>query len=72
MRPLLRSYVEVRELIELSFGEVNGVGRGIDVQNKISRGSRGRGGFWGCLPHWPNGFNGLIFKRNVFDSFVKS
>jgi len=25
-----------------------------------------------ACPHWPSGFNGLIFKRNVFDSCVKS
>jgi len=23
-------------------------------------------------PHWPSGFNGLIFKRNVFVSCMKS
>ena len=27
---------------------------------------------FGVCPHWPNGFNGLIFKRNVFNSCVKS
>jgi len=23
-------------------------------------------------PYWPNGFNGVIFNRNVFDLCVKS
>jgi len=34
------------------------------------RGSMGRMDFGVLCPHWPNGFNGLIFKRNVFDSCV--
>jgi len=63
---LLRSCVEVREPIELLFGVVNGVGPGVDVRNGSPRGSRGIDGFWGCLPPWLNGLNGLIFKRNVF------
>jgi len=49
--------VEVRELIELSFGVVSGEGPGIDVWNGGPRGSRRRGGFWGCLPslaQWTN------------------
>jgi len=40
-----RSCAEVRELIELSFGVVSGVGPGIDVRNEGPRGSRERGGF---------------------------
>jgi len=35
MGPLLCSCVEVREPIELSFGMVNGVGPGINVQNGV-------------------------------------
>jgi len=31
------------------------------------RDSKGKGEFCGRLPHWPNNFNGLIFKRNVLD-----
>ena len=72
MGPLLHSCVEVHEPTELSFGVVSGVGPGIDVLHGSPRGSRGRGRFWGCLAHWPTGFNGLIFKRNVFDSCVES
>ena len=39
MGPLLRSCVEVREPIELSFDVVSGVGPGIDVRNGGPRGS---------------------------------
>jgi len=28
--------------------------------------------FWVVCPHFPSAFNGLIFKRNVLDLFVKS
>jgi len=61
--------VEVREPIELSFAEMSGLGSGIDV---LGGGPRGSDGFWGCLPHWFNGFKGLFLKRNVFDACVKS
>jgi len=71
MGPLLRRYVEVREPIELSFGSEWG-GPGIDVCNGGPHGSRGRVDFGVVCPHWPNGFSGLIFKRKVFDSCVKS
>jgi len=60
MGPLLRSCGEVREPIELSFGVMNGVDAGIDVQNGGPCGLKGRGEFWGCLPpltqwfQWPN------------------
>jgi len=70
--PLLCSCVEVRELIELSFVVVNGVGPGTDVRNGDAHGSSGRGGFVGVCPIGPCGFNALIFKRNVFDSCVKN
>jgi len=68
----MHSCVEAREPITLSFGVVSGVGPGIDILHGSRRGSRVGGGFWGCLPHWPNGLNGLIFKRDVIDSCVKS
>ena len=72
MGPLLHSCVEVRELIELSFGVVSGVGPGIDVWNGCPRVSRERVDFAVVCLHWPNGFSGQIFKRNVFDLCVKS
>jgi len=72
MGPLLRSCVEVHEPIELSFGMMSGVSPGIDVQNGGPHGSREWVDFGVVCPHWPNGFNGLIFKRNVFGSCVKS
>jgi len=68
----LRSCVEVRESIELSFGVVSGVEPGIDVLGGGPRASRESGRFWGCFLHWPNGFKGLFVKRNVFDACVKS
>jgi len=42
MRPLLHSCVEVHEPIELSFGEVSGVGPGIDVWTGVHV-AQGRG-----------------------------
>jgi len=46
MRPLLRSCMEVCELIELSFGMVSGGGRGMGVLYGGPHSSRGRGCFW--------------------------
>ena len=60
--------MEVCEAIELSFGEVSRLGPGIDVLGGGPRALRKSGGFWGCLPHWPNGFKGLFLKRNAFDN----
>jgi len=35
--------------------------------------AQGKGVDFGVVcPYWPDGFDGLIFKRNVFDSCVKS
>jgi len=42
---LLRSCMELRKSIELSFGVVSGVGPGTDVRNGGPRGSRESGGF---------------------------
>jgi len=42
MGTLLRSCTEVRELIELSFGEVSGVSPGIGVLDGSPRAARGR------------------------------
>jgi len=64
--------VEISEPIELSFSVVSGVSPGIDVWNRGPLGSRGRVDFGVVCPHSPYGFNGLIFKRNVFDFCVKS
>ena len=50
MWTLLRSCVEVREPIELSFREVSGLGPGIDVLGGGPRASRGSSGFWCCFP----------------------
>jgi len=49
MGPLLRSCVEVREPIELSFGLVGGVTQGIHVLDGVHV-PEGKGGFWGSLP----------------------
>jgi len=69
---LLRSCVEVREPIELSFGVVSVVGPRIDIRNTVNV-AQGEGVDFGVVcPHWLNGFNGLIFERNIFDSCVKS
>jgi len=57
---LLHSCVEVRTAIELSFRMVNGVTPDIHVLDGSPRASSGRGGFWGRLPHWPNGFNVVL------------
>ena len=45
----MHSCAEVCEPIELSFGVMSEVGPGIDIRNGGPRGSRGSGGFWGCL-----------------------
>jgi len=71
MGPLLHSCAEMREPIELSFGVVSGV-PGIHVLDGGPPASMGKGGFWGRLPYWPNGFNGVFCNRNVFDSCMKS
>jgi len=52
MGPLLRSCVEVREPIELSFGVVSGVGPGIDVWNGGQPGSREWVDFGVVCLHW--------------------
>ena len=54
--PLLRSCVEMREPIALSFGMVSGVGPGIDVRNGGRSVSRGRGCFWDFLAYTPCSF----------------
>jgi len=72
MGTLLRSCAEVCEPIELLFRKVSGVTPGIHVLDGDPRASRGTGGFWSCLSHWPNGFNGVFCNRNAFNSCVKS
>jgi len=57
---LLHSCAEVHAAIELSFRMVSGVTPDIHVSDAGPRASSGRGGFWGCLPHWPNGFNVVL------------
>jgi len=75
MGPLLRSCVEVREPIELSFGLVSGVTLGIDVLDGGPHASRGRGCFW---DFWHLSPFVLMERmtycslRNVFDLCVKS
>ena len=55
MGPLLRSCVEVREPIELSFGMMNGVGLGIDVRNGGPHSLGEVVDFGIVCPHWPMG-----------------
>jgi len=57
---LLHSCAEMRAAIELSFKMVSGVTPDIHVLDGGLRASSGRGEFWGCLPHWPNGFNVVL------------
>jgi len=72
MGTLLHSCVEVHEPITLSFCLVSGVSPGIDVLYGVHLAQRKGVDFAVVCPHWPSGLNGLIFKRNVFDSCVKS
>jgi len=72
MGRLLRNCAEVREPIQLSFGVVSGLGPGTDVLGGCPRASRGTADFWVVFSLWPNGFKGLLVKRNVFDACVKS
>jgi len=46
MGTLLYRCVEMRKVIELSFGLVSGVGSGIHALDGSPRASRGRGSFW--------------------------
>ena len=62
MGPLFHSCVEVRELIELLFGLVSGVGPGINVWNGVHMAQGEVVDFGVVCPHWPNGFNGLIIS----------
>jgi len=67
MGALLRSCVEVREPIQLSFGMV---GPAIDVLDGGPRASRGRGCFWDFFRHLcPIGLNGqndvLIVRKCI-------
>jgi len=72
MGTLLRSCVEVRELIELSFGIVSGVEPSIHVLDGGPHGLRVRVDFGVVCRRWPNGFNGVVFNRNAFDSCMRS
>jgi len=75
MRPLLRSCVEVREPIELSFDVVSRVGPGIDALDGVHM-PQGEGlfvGFFGIYaPMVWMGRMAYCLPRNVFDSCVKS
>jgi len=53
MGTLLRSCAEMHAAVELSLGEVSGVGQGMDVVDGGLRAASGRGGFGG-LPHSPH------------------
>ena len=70
MGNLLHSCVEMRAAIELSFGVVSGVTPDIHVLDRGRRVSRGKGGFWGSLPHWPSGFNGIYFVTEMYSTCV--
>ena len=69
MGTLLRSCVEVHELIKLSFGVVSGVGPGIYVLDRVHV-PQGEGVV--CPIDPPNVFNGVFCIRNVFDTCMKS
>ena len=61
------------EWIRMPFGMVSGVGTlmyGMGVHE--AQREEVDFGFLGLFAHWPHGFNGLIFKRNVFDLCVKN
>ena len=53
METLLHSCIEVRELIELSFGVVSGWVPGVDILNEGPRDSRGRSDFRVVCPIGP-------------------
>jgi len=76
MGTLLHSCAEVHAVIELSFEVVKPVSIYCHPRQSCIRwslrASRGRDGFWGRLPHWPNGFNGVFCNKNVFSSCVKN
>jgi len=77
MGTLLRRCVEMRTVIELSFGVVSGVDPGIHVLDGSPRASRGLGCFWYGFCHFSASapairLNGQSDVRNVFDSCVKS
>jgi len=69
---LLCSCAEVHEPIRVSFGEVSGLGSGIDVLGGGPRASRGRADFGVVCLHWPSGVKGLFLKRNVFNVCEKN
>jgi len=69
--PLLRSFAEVCEPMELLFGVVSGVTPGIHVLDGSSRASMGRGDFGSFAPIFPM-VSMEYFVTNVFDSCVKS
>jgi len=65
---LLRSCAKVREPIELSFGVVNGVGRGLGVLDGVHV-PQGEGEVWGIF--CPTGLNGdiwCILKTEVYST----
>ena len=57
---LLHSCGEVHAAIELLFRMVSGVTPVIHMLDGGPCASSGRGGFWGRLPHWPNGFSVVL------------
>jgi len=68
----LYSCMEVCDPLELLFGMVSVVCPGIHILHGGPCGSREGADFGVDCPQWTSGFSGLIFKRNVFDSCVKS
>jgi len=71
MGTLLHSCTELCEPIELLFGVVSGVGPSIYVLDGVHV-PQVEGVDFGICLHWPNGLNGVVFNRNVFDSCIKS
>jgi len=51
---------------------VSGIGPSIHVLDGVLVPQDVQVDFGILCSHWPNGFNGVVFNRNVFDLCVKS
>jgi len=73
MGTLLRSFVEVRKVIELSYGMISGVGPGIDVLGGVDLLQGEWAVSWGFSRHWFQWVSvAYLLNRNVFDLCMKS
>jgi len=69
---LLCTCAKVRELSDLQFGLVRGVGRGIGVLDGGPRHARGRGGFWGfCSPIFTIGNSHCAAASRLLGHFLQ-